>query len=157
MENIRERDKSEPYYQDKLAGVEGFKQFLRDYADYAKSLFNSVDCKKVSYEISTADWKRYESEMISFLRLVEIPNPDFCPPNGVYVNEALGFEIVVDGLSIKDPTGYVRKLVPKSNNEYYVECLPTILRFDESMNIIISGIQICERWTTEGIIYKKAK
>jgi hypothetical protein len=58
----------------------------------------------------------------------------------------------VDGLSFIDPCGDKRKLFPKSQNEFYVDWLPTVLRFEDE-KIIISGSQICERWTKTGTIY----
>ena len=147
LENMRERDKAWPYYQDKPTGAEGFKQFLRDYARFAELLFDSVSCKKVSIEISNADWNRYENEMLVFLEIK--------PLNGVYINEELNFEIKLDGLKIIDPCGNERKLIPKSANEFYVECLPTVLKFENAEQIVISGMQILERWTTTGTVYKK--
>jgi hypothetical protein len=67
----------------------------------------------------------------------------------------LGFVIKVikvNGLSFIEPTGKKRKLIPKSQNVFYVDWLPTILLFEDN-KIIISGLQICERWTTTGMIY----
>jgi hypothetical protein len=71
-------------------------------------------------------------------------------------NEALGFVIKVDGLSFTDPTGQARKLFPKSKNEFYVDWLPTVLKFEDN-KIIISGSQICERWTATGTTYGIAR
>jgi len=157
FEWIADRDKLQPYYRDKPKGAEGFKQFSRDYAKFAEKLFDMADCKKVAFEISNGDWKRYESEMLSFLGILgieSIPNPKFLPPNGVYRNEKLNLKMVVDGLTMIDPNGNIRELIPKSDVEFYVEHLPTILRFEQE-KIIITGVQIPERWTTAGMIYKK--
>ena len=151
---IWERDKLQPYYQDKPKGAERFKQFSRDYAKFAKKLFDMADCEKLSIEISRGDWKKYESEMLSFLGIEYIISLEFFPPNGIYKNERLNFEIVVDGLTIKDPNGDIRELIAKSEFEFYVERLPTVLRFEPGQ-IIITGVQIPERWTTAGTIYKK--
>ena len=155
MEWIYERDKAQPYYQGKSNGIEGHKQFLRDYADYAKLLFDSLDCKKLSVEITKADWSSYEKDMLSFLETDNISIPEFMPPNGVYRNEELNYEINVAGLTITEPEGNIRKLTPKSINEFYAECLPIVLRFDKSGNIVITGQQIIARWTTEGTVYTK--
>jgi len=111
---------------------------------------------KLSLEISDGNWACRENEMLSFLDVNRIPSPDAFPQSGVYTNEALGFVIKVDGLSFIDPCGDNRKLFPKSHNEFYVDWLPTVLRF-ENDKIIISGSQICERWTTTGMIYSKSK
>ena len=153
-----ERDKLQPYYQNRPEGAEGFKQFLRDYAKSARLLFHSLDCRKISVEISKADWVSYENEMLSFLGIERIPNPEFMPPNGVYRNEELNYEITVDGLMITDPDGNDKELIPKTANEFYAECLPMILRFEnfeDSEQIVMTGLQINARWSTIGTIYKK--
>jgi len=151
---IWERDKASPYYQDKPKGAAGFKQFLRDYANWAELLFDSLDCRKVSVEISKENWTSYENKMLCFIEIENIPSPEFLPPNGVYRNEELNYEITVDGLMIIDPDGNEKKLTPKSANEFYAECLPMILRFG-SQNIIMTGSQINARWSTTGTVYKK--
>lgn len=156
LENIWERDKSNPYYQDKPAGAEGFKQFLRDYANYAKLLFDSLDCRKISVEISQSDWTSYENQMLSFLEIKNMPSPAFFPPNGVYRNEELNYEMIVDGLMITDPDGNKKKLISKTANEFYAERLPMILRF-ENQSIMMSGSQINAPWSTTGMIYKKVR
>jgi hypothetical protein len=150
------RDKAQPYYTGKPPGAESFKQFLRDYASMADLLFSSFPANKLSLEISDGNWACREDKMLSFLDANRIPSPDAFPQNGVYTNEALGFVISVDGLSCIDPIGQTRKLIPKSHNEFYIDWLPTVLRFEDD-KIIISGSQICERWTTTGMNYNKIK
>lgn len=150
MENIWERDKTEPYYSDKPRGAEGHKQFLLDYAGTAKRLFDAANCRKTSVEITNQDWETYENEILTFLGTERKPYPNALPPTGVFKNEALGQDIEVYGLLIKDPNGTERILIPKSDCEFYVECLPVVLRFDAQNQIVISGEQICERWTTSG-------
>ena len=140
----------------KAPGVESFKQFLRDYAGMANMLFKSFSMTKLSLEISDGNWACCEDEMLSFLDVNRIPSPNAFPQNGVYTNEALDFAIKVDGLSLIDPTGQKRRLFPKSQNEFYVDWLPTVLWFEDE-KIIISGSQICERWTTTGMVYEIIK
>jgi len=154
LENIWQRDKFRPYYQDKPEGADGFKHFLRDYASYARLLFGSITCKKIDIEISESDWTTYENKMLSFLKIEDIPSPEFFPPDGVYVNDELGFTITVDGLTMTDPNGNRRKLIPKTNNEFYVECLPITLQFMKK-SIVMSGVSICERWTKAGMMYMR--
>ena len=154
LEYLWNRDKAQPYYQDKPEGAESFKQFLRDYSGMANLLFESFPANKISLEISDDNWTYREDKMLSFLDVNRISSPDAFPQNGVYTNEALGFVINVDGLSFTDPTGQIRKLIPKSHNEFYVDWLPTVLRF-EAEKIIIAGSQVCERWTTTGMTYTK--
>jgi len=155
LEYIWERDKEAPYYQDKPKGAKGHIQFLRDYAHAAKMLFEAIDCIKLAVEISKADWPRYESEMLNFIGIKRIPSENIFPPNGVFKNAQLNLEIVVDGLTIKDPTGKLRALTPKTDGEFYVECLPVVLHFEKQDSLIISGLQICERWTTAGMAYER--
>ncbi|MCL2351761.1 MAG: hypothetical protein FWC55_04425 [Firmicutes bacterium] len=155
LQDIWERDKSKPYYRDKPAGAEGFRRFLRDYAAAAKKLFESAGCGKLAVEISEGDWPRYEDGLLSFLGIGRKPGPESVPQSGVYRNEALDCAITVDGLTITDPEGTVRRLTPKSGNEYYTECLPAVLRFEEPGRIVVSGRQICARWTTAGTVYEK--
>lgn len=155
MESIWERDKAEPYYNDKPKGAEGHKQFLMDYANIAKQLFNIADCRKASIEITNQDWKTYEDEMLSFLGAKRKSYPNVLPANGIFRNETFAQEIEINGLLMKDPNGTERVLTPKSDCEFYVECLPVVLHFNGLEQIIISGEQICERWTTTGTQFKK--
>ncbi|MCL2501284.1 MAG: hypothetical protein FWE90_13260 [Defluviitaleaceae bacterium] len=156
LNSIWNRDKAQPYYANKPPGAESFKQFLRDYAFMANLLFNSLPTKKLSLEISDKNWACLEDEMLSFLNINRIPSPDYFPKNGVYTNDILGFVITVDGLSFTDPTGKIRKFFPKTKKEFYVDLLPTVLRFEDN-KIIILGSQICERWTKTGTIYNLCK
>ena len=154
LEYLWQRDKAQPYYEGKPPGAGSFKQFLRDYAGMAELLFDAFPANKLSLDISDGNWNCREDEMLSFLSVRRIPGPVAYPQNGVYKNEKLDFVISVDGLSFVDPTGQTRKLFPKSQNEFYVDWLPTILRFEDN-NIVISGSQICERWTATGTTYCK--
>jgi hypothetical protein len=153
MESIWERDKNEPYYNDKPTGAEGHKHFLLDYAAIAKQLFDVADCRKKSIEITNQDWETYENEILSFLGAERKSYHNTLPPNGVFRNETLGQGIEVHGLLIKDPYGKERILTPKSDFEFYVECLPVVLRFCGQNQMVISGEQICERWTTSGTLF----
>lgn len=155
MESIWERDKAEPYYNDKPKGAEGHKQFLKDYANIAEQLFNIADCRKASIEITNQDWKTYEDEILLFLGAKRKSYPNVLPTNGIFRNEALVYDIEVNGLLMKDPKGTERILTPKSDCEFYVEGLPVVLHFNGLDQIIISGEQICERWTTTGTQFKK--
>ncbi len=154
LEYLWQRDKAQPYYKSKPHGAESFKQFLRDYANMVNFLFDKFPASKLSVEISESSWICYENEMLKFLDINRLPNPDFIPQNGVYKNEILGFVINVCGLTMIDPTGKTRKLFPKSSDEFYIDWLPTVLKFDGD-KIIISGSQICEHWTAAGMVYSK--
>lgn len=150
IENMWERDKAEPYYHDKPAGAEGFKQFLLNYAETADKLFDASNCRKASVEITKQDWNTYENSILSFLGMERKPYRDSVPPNGIFRNEELNQNIEVEGLLLKDPYGTKRILTPKSDYEFYVECLPVILRFNGENQTVISGEQISERWTISG-------
>jgi hypothetical protein len=156
LEYIWRRDKAQPYYEGKPPGAESFKQFLRDYAGMADMLFGSFPAKKISLDISDGNWLCREDEMLSFLNVGRVPSPEAFPQNGVYINEELGFEIKVEGLSITDPTAQIRHLFPKTQNEFYIDWLPSVLRFEDS-KIIVSGSQICEHWTKIGLVYGKVE
>jgi len=152
LEYLYDRDKNQPYYIGRQPGAGSFKQFLRDYAIMAGKLFDAFPAKKISLEISNGGWAGREDEMLAFIGAGRVPGPEAAPPNGVYINSELGFVIKINGLSFTDPTGKERKLYVKSQNEFYVDWLPTVLRF-ENGKIIISGSQVAERWTTTGLEY----
>ena len=154
LEYIWSRDKDQPYYAEKPPGTESFKQFLRDYADMAGLLFEIFPFNKLTLEISDGNWVHHEDKMLSFLGINRIKSPEALPSDGTYTNGVLGFSIKVDGLSIVDPKGIPRKLFPKSQNEFYVDWLPTVLRFEENC-IVISGLQVCEHWTKMGLVYER--
>ena len=156
LDYIWQRDKDQPYYADKPAKAEGFKQFLRDYSNITNLLFDRFPSDKISIDVSDGKWICHEDKILSYLNVNRAQEPDAYPQNGVYFNEATGFEIIVDGLSITDPNGNVRPLYTKSQNEFYVDWIPTILRF-ENGKIIISGSQTGNRWTETGTVYTKTK
>jgi hypothetical protein len=153
LEAIGERNKSQPYYNDKPKGAEGHKCFLRDYANVAKKLFDMVDCLKLSIEITNQDWSVYENTVLSFCGIERKSYPNILPLNGIYKNEALNYEIEIKELTLIDPRGGKRVLIPKSDCEFYVECLPTVLSFNGLDKVTTSGGQICERWTTLGTTF----
>lgn len=150
MQNTWERDKAHPYYSDKPQGVEGNKRFLMDYAAIAQQLFDRVGCRKTAIEISKEDWGASEDAILAFLGAQRKVYPYALAPSGIFRNEALAQEFEIHDRWMKDPYGKQRALTPKSNNEFYVECLPVVLHYHGPDQIRISGEQICERWTTTG-------
>ena len=153
LAKLWERDRALPYYGDKPKGAEGFKYFLRDYAATAKALFDAAPCRKASLEVSEG-WDSCKTEMLSFMEIERTAGPGGVPINGVYQNKES--KMTVDGLTMVDPSGSTRELIPKSGNEFYVERLPVVLRFEGTERIVIAGSQICEHWTTTGTIFIKA-
>lgn len=154
LEYLYQRDKDQPYYRDKPAGADSFKQFLRDYNDLDNHLCASFSERKLSLEISRGNWTELEDRMLSFLELQRMPDVEAYPQNGCYKNEELGYVIQVDGLSMVDPTGKERKLIAKGENEFYVDWLPVCILFQDD-RIVISGSPIGDRWTTTGLEYTK--
>ena len=55
-----------------------------------------------------------------------------------------------------DPEGFCRRLSPKSQKEFFVEGLPTILEFFGENSIRLHGQQIIPQWTETGMIYENA-
>lgn len=150
MEYIQNRDKKEPYYKNKLEGVEGFRDFLREYSQIASRLFSVIDCKKEALEISAQEWTIYEEQMLNHLGIVRKAEIKTTYVDGFFVNKYLNLTMEIKGPNLKDPKGKHRKLIPKSDREYFVEGLPIILRFEGSDCFTIEGGQIGERWTTSG-------
>ncbi|MCL2498432.1 MAG: hypothetical protein FWF06_07455 [Symbiobacteriaceae bacterium] len=154
LEYIWRRDKDQPYYADKPPGAEGFKLFLHEYAQVVGRLFASLTINKVSLAVPDGQWSYLEDEILSYLGIKRLPISLAAPQDGVYLNELYGYVIEVKGLSITDPTQKVRRLFPKTNQEYYVDWLPTVLWFQDDSIIIQSG-QVNERWTATGMVYTK--
>jgi len=154
LDYIWNRDKDQPYYTGMPPGSESFKQFLRDYAGMADLLFDSFPAKKISLDISSENWVSIEAEILSFLNIDRVPDPHVVPENGVYENESFDYTIEILGLLMTDPTGKTRKLFPKTHNEFYVDWLPVVLRFEDS-RIVISGSKVSDRWTETGMTYIK--
>ena len=156
LEYLYQRDKNRPYYRDRPDGVESLKQFLRDYHRMAGLLYDSFAGNKLSLEISKGNWTDLEDEMLSFLGVRRASDIEACAPKGIYKNRELGYTIQVDGLFITDPEGARRRLTPKSQNEFYVDWLPVVLRFEEG-GIVLAGTQICDRWSATGMRYDRVE
>ncbi len=157
LEYLWERDKAEAFYADKPAGAEGVRLFLQAYADAAARLFRFMDCRKLSLEISKQDWKAYEQEMLSFMGIEYMPDIAAVPKSGVYINTFLDLKLEIDGFVMKDPGGTNRRLTPKTKDAFYVEGLPTVIRFDKNGDVLIADGQINKRWTTRGTKFLKMK
>lgn len=157
LEYILERDRREPYYADKAPAVESVRAFLREYAAMAGRLFDGLPCRKLALEISAQDWPACEEKMLAFLGLERKPGIPAIPPDGVYVSDAPGFAIEIEGLTMKDPGGAVRRLVPQTENTFYVEGLSTVLRFTGDGVLEIADGQLHRRWTTLGLQYRKGE
>ncbi|MBO4887193.1 MAG: hypothetical protein J5589_02625 [Firmicutes bacterium] len=156
LEHTWERDKEEPYYTHKQKDVTAFYDFLKDYTDYAARLFDELKCDKKKVEISENNWKAYEDEMLKWLQLDRKEAPAYNALSGRYVNSEYGFSFTIENMEMTDPEGITRHLSPRSQTEFYVEGLPTILEFFDEKHIRLHGQQIIPQWTETGMIYEKA-
>lgn len=154
LERIWERDREQPYYQNRPAGAEGYKMFLNDYGKCAKSLYDTFPFSKLLLEISEGNWNEYVKELLKFYHLDDIASPTFPFPNGRYFNEELGKSIEISNEICLTPDGGQKKLLAKSENEFYINDLPVILRYSNDC-LVIEGEQLCDRWTTTGTIFEK--
>lgn len=155
LEDIWNRDRQEPYYQDKPQGAEGHRQFLRDYAQTAAALFEQMDCRKRAVKITGNDFAQCENQLLEFAGIKHRPYPDALPPEGTFREERTGLTLTVRGCTLTDPHADSRILTPRSDREFYVEGLPTLLRFDSSGSITVTEGQIAERWTAVGTRFER--
>ncbi|MHC0038802.1 P-loop NTPase family protein [Pseudoneobacillus sp. C159] len=154
LERIWERDQKQPYYQNRPAGAEGYKMFLRDYDKYARLLFDSSPLSKLAIEISRGNWNEYVNELLKFYHIDYKEFPTYPFPNGRYHNEKLGISIEIKNETCILPGGGQKKLLAKSETEFYLNDLPVILRYTND-RLVIEGEQLCDRWTTKGTIYTR--
>ncbi len=150
-----ERDQGEPYYQSKQNDVTAYYDFLMDYSTYAEGLFETLKFSKTKIEISENDWKAYEDEMLDLLGIRRVEIPAYKVMDGTFVNAEHGFSFTIRDDMMKDPEGVQRHLSPKSQKEFFVEGIPTILQFFEEDSIRLLGQQIIPQWTETGTIYTK--
>jgi hypothetical protein len=154
LERIWERDREQPYYKNRPAGAEGYKMFLKDYGEYAKLLFDQFPFSKLLLEISEAKWNDYVKELLKFYHLEFKETPTVPFPNGSYFNEKLGKFIQIQNDTCLTPDGGKKKLFANSENEFYFNDLPVILRYSND-SLVIEGEQLCDRWTTTGTVFTK--
>jgi len=150
-----QRDQGEPYYQNKQKDVTAFYDFLNDYATYAQDLFENLNFDKQKIEISKNNWKAYEDEMLGLLKINRVETPAYKAMDGTFVNAELGISFTIQDNLLKDPEGVQRPLTAKSQNEFFVEGIPTILQFFEENSIRLLGQQIIPQWTETGTVYTK--
>ncbi|MBP5452352.1 MAG: hypothetical protein J6Y16_08970 [Treponema sp.] len=150
-----ERDRGEPYYQNKQKDVTAFYDFLKDYATYAKDLFETVNFDKRKIEISKNNWKTYEGEILGLLEINRVEIPAYKAMEGTFVNAEYGLSFTIRDNVMKDPEGVQRQLSPKSQEEFFVEGIPTILQFFGESSIRLCGQQIIPQWTETGTVYTK--
>lgn len=150
-----ERDKGEPYYQSKQKDASAFCDFLKDYAAFAEGLFETLKFDKRKIEISENNWRSYEDEMLGLLGIDRVEIPAYKAIEGTYVNPEHGFSFTIRDNVMKDPEGVQRHLSPRSQDEFFVEGIPTILQFFGERSIRLWGQQIIPQWTETGTIYTR--
>jgi hypothetical protein len=153
---IWERDQYKPYYHNRPKGAEGYREFLRDYHKIARKLFEQTPFNKIEIEISNGDWDKHVADIMSFLRLKEINKEDtnVIYPIGTYENKELNLKLEVHEKFFIDPYGKKKQIIARKENDFYIEDLPVILRFEKN-RIIIAGEQLIDRWTTSGMEFMK--
>ena len=149
------RDKGAPYYQNKQDVVTAFYDFLKDYARYAEDLFETLEFDKRKIEISADNWRAYEDEILELLDIHRVEMPKYKASDGTFENAERGFSFTIKDNVIQDPEGVERCLTPKSQDEFFVEGIPTILRFLGDTSIKLLGRQIMAKWTETGTVYTK--
>ena len=150
-----ERDKGAPYYQNKQDDVTAFYDFLKDYATYAEDLFDTLIFDKRKIEISGNNWKSYEDEMLGLFDIERVEISAHKASDGTFENAERGFSFTIKDNVMQDPEGVERRLTPKSQDEFFVEGIPTILRFIGDNSIRLLGRQIMAQWTETGAVYTK--
>ena len=81
--------------------------------------------------------------------------PKYKAPDGTFKNAERGFSFTIKDNVMQDPEGVERRLTPKSQDEFFVEGIPTILRFFGDNSIRLLGRQIMAQWTETGAVYTK--
>lgn len=152
-----ERDQGEPYYQKKQKDVTAYYDFLKDYAAYAKALFDALKLDKQKIEISENNWKAYEDAMLKLLGIRRVEMPAYQAADGTFVNAEHGFSFTIQDNVMIDPEGVERRLSPKSREEFLVWGIPTILEFTEENSIRLLGQQIIPQWTETGTVYTRSE
>ena len=155
LESTWERDKGAPYYQNKQDDVTAFYDFLKDYARYAEDLFETFEFDKRKIEISSNNWRAYEDEMLELLDIHRVETQEYKALDGTFENAERGFSFTIKDNVMQDPEGITRRLTPKSQDEFFVEGIPTILRFFGDNSIRLLGRQIMAQWTETGAVYTK--
>ena len=153
--SIWERDQGETYYKNKQKDVTAFYDFLHDYAICAEKLFEILMLDKRKIEISENNWKAYEDEMLGLLELHRVKIPAYKAVEGTFVNKEHDFYFTIQDNVMKDPEGVQRGLSPKSQEEFFVEGIPTILQFFGDNSIRLLGRQIIPQWTETGTVYTR--
>jgi len=156
LERIWERDRNQPYYKDRPSGSEGYKMFLLDYGEYANRLFNLIPFPKLALEITEGKWSKYQHSLLQFLDLsyIESDHKQGLYTSGRYYNSIIDQKVEIAEDYFITPSGGRKRILPRSNTEFGLSDIPVIIQiYDE--NLIITGEQLCERWTTKGTVYSK--
>jgi hypothetical protein len=155
-----ERDRHNPYYENRVYGVESYFEFLKDYHRIAQKLFKEAPCPKLSIEVTEGEWDQYEATLLKFCKSENHPEPNLTFPIGEFRNKKLNLGIQITEASnckykLIDPNGVSRALYARSQGECYVQDYPVILRFKNNNQIIIDGENLTNRWTESGLVFER--
>lgn len=154
-----ERDRHNPYYQNRPYSVQAYYEFLRDYDLHLRELVKEAPCPKLSIEISEEEWDQYRAKQLQFLKLTDYPEPDFVFPCGIFRNASLDLTMKIessnDRYHLIDPTNATRWLYARSETEWFVQDYPVILRLINSNVIEIVGGNLTNRWTESGLLFER--
>ncbi len=93
--------------------------------------------------------------MLGLLEIHRVEIPAYKAMEGTFVNAEHGFSFTIQDNVMKDPEGVQRHLSPKSQDEFFVEGIPTVLQFYGESSIRLLGQQIIPQWTEMGAVYTK--
>ncbi|MFD0716415.1 hypothetical protein [Paenibacillus sp. GCM10027626] len=156
MESIWERDRNRPYYKDRPSGSEGYKMFLLDYGKYANMLFEITPFPKLALEITEGNWSKYQHSLLQFLDIpyIESGHNHRFYPSGRYHSLTLDQHVEISGDYFITPSGGKKRISPKSKTEFCLSDIPVRIQIIDE-NLILTGEQLCEKWTTRGTVYRK--
>jgi hypothetical protein len=117
-------------------------------------LFDSAPLPKLLVEITEGKWGEYVDLLMNFFNLSYIDHPSAIFPTGTYFNVELNQKIEIIDDFFLCPDGGRKRLIPKSESEFYLNDLPVIIRYKND-RIIMDGEQVGGRWTTRGTIFQK--
>ena len=159
FQNIWERDRDNPYYQNRPYGVEAYYAFLKDYDHCARELFHAAPCPKISLEVTEGNWEQYKREMFKFLNMEEQPEPNYALKPGSFENADLDLTLKLEendgAYQLVDPNGGRHRLHAKSHTEWYIRDIPVNLIINDNNRIVIGGANLTNRWTESGLKFNR--
>ncbi|MGZ4107406.1 MAG: hypothetical protein ACXVDE_06690 [Tumebacillaceae bacterium] len=156
VQHIVDRDARYPFHtaRQELSGVERYKLFLKTFRRYSDELFAELPFPKVAIENLAGDWQTYEQEMLRFLEIPYVVDPNvpseaMASYAGTYRSEFWPHDVKVweeDGkLWMETPKVGRRKMIPKTERSFYLHDNPIELHFaDNGHDMRIGGTWMYE-------------